>query len=200
MALAAGEKIMFYSSVDLLSWTFRSEFGVDPNQGDKSGVWECPTVVPLTDETGTTHDVLVISENGVMRGSLMQYFVGTFNESGFTSYAGESKVFWADHGPDNYAAVPYHNDPKNRIIWIGWMANWLYGQDVPTSSWRGQMTIPRVLSLRTIDNQLFLAQKPVDEFTSILDAARLWALPSAVTLGGEETVDITTQIPFRTSK
>lgn len=199
MALAAGEKIMFYSSADLMSWTFRSEFGMEPNQGDKSGVWECPTVVSLADETGTKHDVLIISENGVSRGSLMEYFVGTFEDTGFKSYAGESKVFWADNGPDNYAAVPYHNDPKNRTIWIGWMANWLYAQEVPTSNWRGQMTIARELSLRTVDGQLFLAQKPVEEFSSIFDPARIWALPTAMTLSGEETVDITTQIPFRTS-
>lgn len=199
MALAAGDKIMFYSSADLLGWQHRSDFGLDPNQGDKSGVWECPSIVRLSDEAGNKHDVLTISENGVARGSLVEYFVGTFADTGFTSYYGESQVLWADHGPDNYAAVPYHNDPKNRTVTIGWMANWLYGQEVPTPNWRGQMTIPRELSLRTVDQRLYLAQRPVDEFRAIKDAARMWILPAAMRLSGEETVDISTQIPFRTS-
>lgn len=200
MALAAGEKIMFYAGENLIDWKLVSEFGIEPNHGDKSGVWECPSVVSLADEDGNKHDVLTISENGLARGSLMEYFVGTFDATGFQSYYSEATVLWADHGPDNYAAVPYHNDPKGRVISIGWMANWLYAADVPTPNWRGQMTIPRELSLKTIDKRLYLAQQPIDEFDNIRDPARIWILPSAIRLSGEETVDISTQIPFRSSR
>lgn len=198
MALAAGDRIMFYSSENLLDWKQLNEFGLVPNYGDKSGVWECPSIVSLKDEQGNNHDILFVSENGDSRGSLWQYFVGKFNENGFTTIYGESNIFWADHGPDNYAAIPYHNDPKNRVIIIGWMNNWLYGQIIPTTTWRGQMTIPRELALKTIDGRIHLTQKPIEEFATIKDSSKVWNLPSSLIIAGEKTIDISSRMSFKT--
>lgn len=47
MSLAVQNKIEFYSSPDLKTWTKESEFGNNPVEGNHDGVWECPDLVPL---------------------------------------------------------------------------------------------------------------------------------------------------------
>lgn len=197
MALAVADRISFYSSVDLKSWNKLDDFGLTPNEGDKCGVWECPTLFTLADDHGNEHDVLIVSENGDKCGSLLQYFIGKFNGTRFNSYD-TARVLWADNGFDNYAAIPYRNDPNGRIILIGWLSNWLYAQKIPTSKWRGQMTIPREVALQTIDGNLHLIQRPVDELDTLIDSSRKWSLSTPLEMAGNQTVDVTTQIPFET--
>jgi fructan beta-fructosidase len=55
----------------------------------------------------------------------------------------------------------------SRTILIGWMSNWQYAQVVPTETWRSAMTIPRELSLKKVNNKLFLVSKPVKEFNAL---------------------------------
>lgn len=197
MTLAVTDRISFYSSVDLKSWNHLDDFGLSPNEGDKCGVWECPSLFSLSDDQGNEHDILFVSENGQKCGSLLQYFIGKFNGTRFNSYD-SSKVLWADNGFDNYAAIPYHNVPSGRVVIIGWLSNWLYAQSIPTSKWRGQMTIPRQLALQTVDGNLHLIQRPVGELDSIIDASRKWSLSTPLEITGEQTVDLTSQIPFKT--
>lgn len=199
MALAANDRIIFYSSRDLLSWTERSQFGVSPYEGDKSGVWECPAVVSLKDEQGDEHDVLVVSENGDTAGSVMQYFIGKFDGTQFVNRNNVTTVLWLDHGPDNYAAVPFHNDPQDRVILIGWMNNWLYGQNIPTSTWRGQMTIPRELGLKTVNGNLHVVQQPIAELRSIADNSKHWKLTSPIDVGSSRTYNLTEQASIESS-
>lgn len=197
MTLAVKDRIRFYSSIDLKEWQELSDFGLSPNEGDKSGVWECPAMVTLKDERGIEHDILIVSENGDERGSLLQYFVGKFDGTTFKTY-NQSRVLWAENGFDNYAAVPYHNDPNGRIILIGWMSNWLYGQVIPTSGWRGQMTIPRKLGLRTIDGDVHLIQQPIDELYDLYDTQRHWSLVAPEAVQGADTYIFELGLRFRT--
>lgn len=60
----------------------------------------------------------------------------------------EKHPFWIDFGRDNYAGVTWSNLPGNRVLFMGWMSNWLYAQEVPTEKWRSSMTIPRDLILK----------------------------------------------------
>ena len=48
MALAAQNKLFFYTSTNLLNWTKASEFG--ESIGAHGGVWECPDLFALTYE------------------------------------------------------------------------------------------------------------------------------------------------------
>ncbi|MFC5382182.1 GH32 C-terminal domain-containing protein [Aquipuribacter nitratireducens] len=68
---------------------------------------------------------------------------------------------WLDHGRDYYAAVSWEDQPDGARWTIAWMSNWQYAQDVPTSPWRGQMTVPRELTLTEIDGEVVLRQVPV---------------------------------------
>jgi sucrose-6-phosphate hydrolase SacC (GH32 family) len=53
---------------------------------------------------------------------------------------------------------------------IGWMSNWQYARDVPTSPWRGQMTLPRKLALHTTAEGIRLIQQPVNSLLSLREA------------------------------
>jgi sucrose-6-phosphate hydrolase SacC (GH32 family) len=78
--------------------------------------------------------------------------------------AAESAL-WFDYGPDYYAAVSWSDIPKSdgRRLWLGWMSNWDYAQDVPTSPWRSAMSIPREVGLRKTAAGIRLVQKPARE-------------------------------------
>lgn len=78
-------------------------------------------------------------------------------------------ALWADFGPDFYAAVSWSDIPKRdgRRLWLGWMSNWQYANDVPTEPWRSAMTIPRQLTLRNTPDGLRLVQQPVRELTRL---------------------------------
>jgi sucrose-6-phosphate hydrolase SacC (GH32 family) len=78
-------------------------------------------------------------------------------------------ALWFDYGKDYYAAVSWNDVPKSdgRRLWLGWMSNWQYGQDVPTSPWRSAMSIPREVGLRQTAEGIRLVQKPVREMESL---------------------------------
>ena len=154
MSLAAGDRILFYSSPDLKNWVLESEFdGFDIATGN---VVECPDLVAL-DFEGRKRWVLIVSfvsgaPNG---GSGTRYVVGDFD--GYRFVAEHVDVRWLDHGPDNYAGVTFHNT-GDQVLLLGWMSNWLYAQAVPTAPWRSAMTLPRELSLVGADGRAMLSQ------------------------------------------
>lgn len=76
---------------------------------------------------------------------------------------GTDGIKWMDWGPDFYAAIPYNGLAMNGRINLGWINNWKYGQAIPTSSWRSAMSVPRLLSLKTINGQYLVAQQPQED-------------------------------------
>jgi sucrose-6-phosphate hydrolase SacC (GH32 family) len=70
---------------------------------------------------------------------------------------------WIDYGRDFYAVNSWNNRPNNERRWIGWMNNWDYGGSIPTSPWRSAQSIPRDVSLETIDGNVQLVQTPIPE-------------------------------------
>ena len=171
MALATTEKTLFYTSQDLKEWKKVSEFG--QGNGAHDGVWECPDFFPMQVEgTGETKWVLIQSLNpgGYNGGSGTQYFVGDFDGTTFTpeenmSNLEEKHDYWIDFGRDNYAGVTWSNVPEEdgRKLFLGWMSNWLYAQEVPTETWRSAMTIARELKLIKEDGQYLVTSQPVEE-------------------------------------
>ena len=85
---------------------------------------------------------------------------------------------WVDYAKDFYAAVSWSDVPKRdgRLLWLGWMSNWQYANDVPTSPWRSAMSIPRSLSLRKTDDRWLLVQRPVRELESLRGDERVLKL------------------------
>ncbi|HZK93071.1 MAG TPA: glycoside hydrolase family 32 protein [Prolixibacteraceae bacterium] len=167
MVLAVGDHVSLYSSHDLKSWEFESDFG--KNAGAHNGTWECPDLFPLTDMEGNERWILLASiiPGGPNGGTATQYFVGDFDGSIYTSQ--DSLIRWLDFGRDNYAGVTYNNIPEEdgRRIFIGWMSNWDYANQVPTTVWRNAMTLPRTLGLVKRGNSNYLKSSPIKELKTI---------------------------------
>ncbi len=170
MALASKDRIRFYASPNLRDWTLLSDFGADAAMHD--GVWECPDFFPaLVDGTTDTRWVLLVSINkGHPNGGTGTfYFVGDWDGTHFTPAAGHDfrqSTQWLDYGRDNYAGVTWSDVPAadGRRVFVGWMSNWAYAQEVPTTTWRSAMTVPRTLALhRDVGAGHHLRQTPVRE-------------------------------------
>ena len=167
MSLATTQTITFYGSKNLKEWTRLSEFG--EGLGGHGGVWECPDLFPLTYE-GKTKWVLFVSINpgGTNGGSATQYFIGNFDGKTFTPDA-MNYPLWLDYGRDNYAGVTWSNVPAadGRRLFIGWMSNWDYANEIPTVNFRSAMTVARTLRLAHNGEHLVVASEPVKEVESL---------------------------------
>ena len=166
VALPNDHKIRFFKSTNLKKWEAMSDFGP---AGATGGQWECPDLFPLSIEgsTGLTKWVLSININpgGLQGGSGNQYFVGDFDGTRFVNSNVPGVTLWADYGADFYASTSFSDIPikDGRRIWVGWLSNWLYANDEPTSPWRGLQSFPRSLRLRQTSGGLRLVQEPVSE-------------------------------------
>ena len=167
MSLATTQTITFYGSKNLKEWTRLSEFG--EGLGGHGGVWECPDLFPLTYE-GKTKWVLFVSINpgGPNGGSATQYFIGNFDGKTFTPDTMDYPL-WLDYGRDNYAGVTWSNVPTadGRRLFIGWMSNWDYANEIPTENFRSAMTVARALCLAHNGEHLVVASEPVKELESL---------------------------------
>lgn len=126
-------------------------------------------------------------------GSSMSYLIGDFDGTRFT--AESSELTRLDHGRDFYAGVTFHNAPGCVVIMIGWMSNWSYADVIPTAPWRGAMSLPRQLSLRTVGGVARLVQQP-PEFIRVQlradEAARQFEMAQAaeVTISGHSLMEL----------
>lgn len=70
-----------------------------------------------------------------------------------------------DYGTNFYATVSWSDVPKKdgRRIWIGWMNNWHYANQIPSGKWRSSMSIPRSLKLVRKGNEYGLLKQPIEE-------------------------------------
>jgi fructan beta-fructosidase len=156
-------KVLFYGSKNLTIWDKLSEFG---GVGDISKVWECPDLFELKvmNDVGVSRWILVVSGgNDSKFTGAMQYFIGHFDGQKFTLAEGETGSHYLDHGRDFYAGVTWNDDPYNRRMMIGWMNNWDYANDIPTTPWKSAMSIPRRLTMFKMDDEYKLYQTPVRE-------------------------------------
>jgi fructan beta-fructosidase len=139
VVLALQKKVQFYSSSNLKDWTLTGRFGP---AGDTTGIWECPSLfqVPMMDESTDKKWVLMLSP-----APYMQYFIGDFDGHNFISANSTSKIYRPDYGPDYYAAIPFNNIDlqSRRIPVIGWVNNWNYANDIPTTPWKSTASLPR---------------------------------------------------------
>lgn len=159
MTLATKDRITFFSSPDLKTWTKESEFG--EKLGEHGGVWECPDLISF-DVEGKKEWVLIVNINpgGPNGGSATQYFTGSFDGHTFTP--DDTSTKWLDYGPDEYAGITWSNT-KDRKIFMGWMNNWSYANEVPTNKWRGAMTMPRELGIEKVKTVFRVTSTPVKE-------------------------------------
>lgn len=167
MIIAASQEMQIYSSSNLKEWNHESSFG--DGMGAHGGVWECPDLIRLEDEkTGVKKWALLcnINPGGPYGGSATQYFIGDFNGKEFVNESPKTTK-WMDWGKDHYATVTWNNAPEGRHIALGWMSNWQYANNVPTTQFRSANTLPRDLSLYTYNNESYIKSAPSAEVLNL---------------------------------
>lgn len=188
VALPNDHKVRFYGSTDLKHWQPLSEFGP---AGATGGQWECPDMfeLPLAEDAGQTRWVLKVGLNpgGLQGGSGEQYFIGRFDGTRFVNENPASLTLWTDYGKDCYCALTFNGLPRTQApVMIGWMNNWQYAATLPTSPWRGQMTVPRSLALKSGPEGIRLAQKPIEALWRLAGSHSRWTARNTGEIGGNQ--------------
>ncbi len=167
--VAEDRKVVILDSKDLKKFAVRSEFTI-PNEPKRQ--WDCPDLFELpVDGTHERKWVMIVNINpgAPTGGTGTKYFVGTFDGEQFKAEQGAEPPLWADYGKDFYATQTFSEMPKgdSRKVWLGWISNWQYANDEPTTPWKGMQSIPRELKLRRFADGLRLVQSPVRELESL---------------------------------
>jgi fructan beta-fructosidase len=162
VSLPKEHKVRFYSSPNLKEWTQLSDFGP---AGATDGDWECPDLlsIPSTNGKSSIWALKVgLNPGAPQGGSGEQYFLGNFDGKSFTQSSEPGSHGWTNYGKDDYCAISFNGLPKGqKPVLLGWMSNWQYASKLPTSPWRGQMSVPRRLSFAKDSTGLTLRQEPI---------------------------------------
>lgn len=174
VTLSDERKVNFYCSENLIDWILLSQFGP---QGAVGGVWECPDFFPLAVDNDPARLKWLLkidlASNAKYGGSGGQYFTGDFDGTSFkvdtnlSNETGNKNTNWIDFGKDFYAAASFANMQDGRCVWMGWLANWLYAENVPTAPWKNICSIPRDLGLKSHQGKIILTQYPIPEIKKL---------------------------------
>ena len=98
---------------------------------------------------------------------------------------------WLDQGRDYYATVSFNNAPGGKRIMLGWMNNWDYGQDAPTTTWRGTMALPREVVLTQTPAGPRLRQQVVSQVDALKNTSAAYTAPAQDIQPGTTTLPVT---------
>jgi fructan beta-fructosidase len=161
VSLPKEHKVRFYASPNLKEWKQLSDFGP---AGDVNGDWECPDLLRIPSENGGGVWALKIGLNpgAPQGGSGEQYFLGEFDGKHFVASGEPGSHGWTNYGKDDYCAISFNGLVRGeKPVLMGWMSNWQYAAKLPTSPWRGQMSIPRRLAFLSDKAGIAIKQEPV---------------------------------------
>jgi levanase len=113
----------------------------------------------VSDLKGQQAQVQIVDQNS--GGDWGHTIADNFAQSDAPALSSIQRAHWVDYGADFYAATSVNDVPKGKQILIGWMNNWNYANDIPTSPWRSADAIPRELGLQKINGHIQLTQQPV---------------------------------------
>jgi len=173
VSLATEHNLVLFGSADLIHWEHLSNFGP---HGARGGYWECPDLfeLPVVGKEGETKWVLQsdLNPGSIAGGSGGQYFVGEFDGTRFIpdrDEDGEVPIKWVDYGQDFFASQSWADVPESdgRRLYIGWLNNWLYAQEIPTDPWRSAQSVVRELELHWIEGEYLMIQKPAVELETL---------------------------------
>lgn len=158
-------KVAFYASKDLKQWTWLSDFGP---AGRTYRCFECPDFFKLKVQGEDTEKwVLVVSVDWDNE----QYFVGDFDGKEFHAEGLIPETgLYVDCGPDYYASRTvrdFDGTLGDNVYSLGWMSNWAYCRDLPTTYGKGFWSIPRRLSLLSTADGYRLSQLPKEDVKSL---------------------------------
>ncbi len=186
MALAAGDHIEFWHSMDLYTWKRTGDFF--PGQFGYGGLCECPDLIELTYQ-GKNLSVLSMSMVGVATENhpethTMQYFIGEFDGDVFQNGQDFVPGMCLDFGADNYAMVSF-GGTKTPLV-LGWGEDWNYARVNTSATYFGKMTLPRQLTIKDVSGKYYISQRPV--VTPNENTDKLWY--KEVTLAFQQTLSL----------
>lgn len=154
---AGGNAAHFYTSPDLLDWTFASRFAAD---------WlvECPDLVALRVD-GTGAEKWVLSDAGG------EYVLGAFDGERFVPESTTPRPM--DHGDTHfhgsfYGGLTFQNMPDGRVVQMVWMPG------NAGSTWTGSATFPVTLGLKTFPDGVRVTRTPVAELAGLRTSTHHW--------------------------
>ncbi|MGR6320201.1 glycoside hydrolase family 32 protein [Micromonospora soli] len=153
-----GNGVDFYTSDNLLSWTFASRYRAD-------WLFECPNMVPMPLDGDPANLRWVLSDAGG------EYVVGTFDGTTFTTDRAQPRQL--NHGDTSaggsyYAGLNFANMPDDRIVSMAWQPG------NSGSIWTGNLTFPVEMRLATVDGAPQVLSTPIDEIDGLRTATRTW--------------------------
>lgn len=131
--------IAFYTSPDLKSWTYQSRI---------EGFFECP-------------DIFQISGKWILTAANSDYIVGEFDGKQFKP---ETPKLKGHRGRGFYAAQTFSNEPKGRVVQIGWLQ-----VNTPGMPFNQAMSLPMELKLKQTKDGARMTWTPVDELKALRD-------------------------------
>ena len=133
--------------------------------GNNSGTLEW-TSMDVSAYKGRKARLVIEDHNGNAEdwGHLM---VDQILQSDTKAFSGADVVPRLDYGKDYYAAVTWNDAPNGKRYQVGWMSNWAYVRDLPTTTWRTAMSTVREMGLTRVDGTLRLTAQPVTALESL---------------------------------
>ncbi|MEM6800561.1 MAG: GH32 C-terminal domain-containing protein, partial [Bacteroidota bacterium] len=178
MTLSTGSTVSFFKAAieDLATtkWKKLSEFSI--YSFFESPIVECADLVKVPHKNKETYSYVLTGSHGFFPNTLATktwYIIGDFDGKKFIPDK-NSKREILDFGPDFYAHQSWKNTEEPMVI--AWLNNWKYAQEIPTHPWKGQMSIPRKLSIEKINDGLRLFQQAPelpDTFKDISASGRI---------------------------
>lgn len=158
----AGTGAVFYTSTNLLAWTFRGTYAA-------GWLVECPDLyqLPVDGNAGTPKWVLQDASG--------EYVIGSLNASGVfvSDWATPQRMEWGISGaafpPSTwYAPLTFNQLPGGRVVQMGWQ---------PSNAgvtWTGNASFPVQLGLTTYPEGIRLTRNPIAEIAAIRTSTQTW--------------------------
>ncbi|RIQ20187.1 glycoside hydrolase family 32 protein [Jiangella rhizosphaerae] len=153
-----GNGVDFYTSDDLLDWTFASRF-------QAGWLFECPDFVPMPLDGDPSNVQWVLSD------ASGEYVVGDFDGTTFTTDWTEPQRFnqgQSQFGGSYYAGLTFMNMPDDRVVSMAWQ---------PGNSgtiWTGNLTFPVEMTLTTVDGAPRVLSTPIEEIETLRTSTQTW--------------------------
>lgn len=141
----------FYTSTDLLHWTFRSRFTAN-------WMFECPDMfqLPVDGNPANTRWVLSAARDN-------SYVLGDFDGTTFTPTSPVQREDFGGGSAESpfYASQTFTGDPRGRVVQTAWQ-----GRN-RGSTWTGNLSFPAQLGLRTYPDGVHLTRDPIAELSTL---------------------------------
>ena len=140
----------FYTSTNLLTWTWRSRYSAD-------WFFECPDMFALP------VDGQAANQRWVLTDASGEYVTGDFDGTTFRPTTSVRRMDYGanDAGGTFYAGQTFTGDPRGRVIQTVWQPA------ARGSTWSGNLTFPAELRLKTYPDGVRLTRTPIDELASL---------------------------------